>query len=269
MPKTNVKKASELILQFFKSVLSFLKIRLVELRELLFPRFCPICDHRLSIYEKGLCTYCFASLPFTDFHGAKDNPMERLFYPDLPIEKANAYIFYHRGSDARRAVFSLKYFGHPELGIPLGRAMAEDVVATGFFDGIDAIVPIPLSKRRQKRRGYNQSEYLARGVAQITMLPVWTDVVARTKDNATQTTLTHEERYRNVEGIFACVAPEKVAGRHLLLVDDVVTTVSTMKACMTAIRESAPDVRFSVLSLCLSASVTEFPTDRFEKDFII
>lgn len=262
------RSGTEILKSGANTVFSFLKNRWSELREILFPRCCPICGRRLSVNEEGLCTTCFASLPFTNFHGANDNPVARLFYPDPAFERANAYFFYHRDTYTRRAVFSLKYHGHPELGILFGRAMAQEILPAGFFNGIDAIVPIPLSKKRERQRGYNQSERLAQGVEQITGLPVWTDVVVRTVDNDTQTNLSHRERYANVEGIFTCINPQKISGRHILLVDDVITTGSTVKSCARALEEKA-QIRYSVLALCLSATVSEFPADHFGDEFDI
>ena len=133
----------------------------------------------------------------------------------------------------------------------MGRAMAADLADSDFFDGVDLILPLPLSRRREKRRGYNQSTELARGVSEITGLPVDTSSVARTVDNPTQTHLTGQERQANVAGIFRLLRPEALRGRHVLLVDDVLTTGASLISCGQTIA-AAGGVRLSVLTLALA-----------------
>ena len=241
-----------------RKVVSVIKNRLTDIRELFFPRCCAVCGKRLALHEMTICTLCFTKLPFTEFHGLPGNPVERIFYPDVDVERANALIFYQPRSDVRFPILLLKYYSRAEIGIQLGRLMAADLRDTDFFDGVDAVVPVPLSAVRKRRRGYNQSEKLCRGIAEATNLPVWTDVLKRVVDNATQTCLTYEQRVGNVEGIFRCTAPEKVRNKHLLLVDDVITTGSTLKSCIGTLTH-AGDVTYSILSFGITASPVSVP----------
>jgi ComF family protein len=243
-----------------RPLLSALKQRMADVRELVFPRYCAVCGRRLTPEEETVCIRCLADLPFTGFRGRKGNAVERLFFPNAVVKRANALVFYQLRSEVRKPVLQLKYFGHAEVGIMLGRLMASDLDGTGFFDDVDAIVPVPLSARRQRKRGYNQSEMLSRGIAEVTHVPVWTDVVKRTVDNATQTHLTFEQRIDNVAHIFCCTAPDKVRDKHLLLVDDIVTTGSTLKSCMEAFAP-AGGVTFSILTLGYTASAQSVPDD--------
>ena len=130
----------------------------------------------------------------------------------------------------------------------MGRMMAEELKATSFFDGIDLIVPIPLSRKKERQRGYNQSEWIAWGISEATGIPTDTTSVVRTKSNPSQTTLDHRQRRENVRDIFAVRHPGSLEGRHILLVDDVITTGATMLSCAETIARACR-VRFSVLSL--------------------
>lgn len=223
------------------------------LLRLLFPEMCAVCGHRLEEGEGVVCNACFASLPFTRFRGRAGNVVERLFWGRLPVVRANAYVFYHSGAASSAPVLQLKYRGRSQVGRFFGRAMAADLAGTGFFDSVDVIVPVPLAHDRQLRRGYNQSLLLAAGVGEITGLPVVADAVERVVSNPTQTRLHGREREMNVAGIFRLVRPEEVAGRHVLLVDDVLTTGATMLSCAGEVAR-APGVRLSVLVLGLAGT---------------
>ncbi len=242
------------------SLVNWIKRLATDVRELLFPRQCLVCGDTLGVHEQVVCVHCLMQLPYTNYHGQAENPVVRLFYPNISVVKVNAYMFYNQGSDACNVVLGLKYHGRREVGQVMGRMMAIDVLEQGFFEGVEAIVPVPLAKQRQHRRGYNQSELLARGVAEVTGLPVWTDVVERVVDNRTQTHLSRAERRENVEGIFRLCCPDVIAGKHLLLVDDVVTTGATLASCMETLA-LAGGVTFSVLCLAVAASTADTPDE--------
>lgn len=218
---------------------------------ILLPSFCTVCGSRLESQEQFVCTKCYLDLPFTHFHGERGNVVERLFWDHLPIERANALLFYQAESDSRHIFFQLKYYNRPRVGRFFGRIMANDLLDTDFFEGIDVIVPLPLHRHKERRRGYNQSHELARGVSEVTGLPLETDAVRRVVDNPTQTHLTHQERRENVRDIFQLIQPERLAGRHILLVDDVLTTSATLLSCGTELAK-AEGVRISILALGLA-----------------
>lgn len=235
------------------SMLAYLSKIFRRLGEVVCPRHCRLCRRRLAPTERSLCSACSLSLPYTRYRAAAGNPLELLLHGRFPFEKASAYLYYIRGTRSRHIIFDLKYYNHPEVGLELGRRMAADVLDTGFFEGIEVLIPVPLARRRQKKRGYNQSEWLARGISGVTGLPVEAHALERTVDNPSQTTRTIAERAQNVEGIFA-LTPKGAAllrGHHVLLVDDVVTTGATVTACADALLQ-AENVKISVLSLSLS-----------------
>ncbi|MBR1732242.1 MAG: ComF family protein [Alloprevotella sp.] len=229
-----------------------------RLINLLFPSRCPVCGKRLMAGEDCLCTACHFTLPFTQWHGRRGNPAERLFWAKVPVERANAFLRYHPGTDSSHLAHALKYRNRPGIGRVLGRMMAADLQGTDFFDGIDCIVPIPLAKRRQHRRGYNQSEMLARGVAEATGLPLITSAIARIVDNPTQTSLTAQQRAENVQSIFRLRQAEKLADRHVLLIDDVLTTGATLLSCAKEMAR-ASGIRISILTLFVAGRHSEGP----------
>ncbi len=213
------------------------------------PRACRMCGGRLSFSEEYVCMGCLASLPLTRYHlDPYENRLARIFWGRIPIERAASLFFYQPNTKSGSIIHDIKYNNQPRMAYFLGRVMAKAIISSGFFDGIDIIIPIPLSKKRQRQRGYNQSERIALGVSAITDIEVRTDIVKRIKDNVSQTSLSTIERRENVSGIFALEKQEDLKGKHILLIDDVMTTGATLTACAEMILE-AGDVRFSILTL--------------------
>jgi ComF family protein len=196
---------------------------------LFFPRLCLTCESPISGNESVICTNCRASLPETGFHRNRKNPVEELFYGRLRVEKAMSLLFFDRGSKYRKLLYHLKYKGRKEAGIFLGQLIGSRLKENDILP-IDFIVPVPLHPVRHRRRGFNQSRVIADGIASILDKPVNEKVLARVKYTSTQTRRGRFERWQNVEGIFACPDPEKVESKHILLVDDVITTGSTLEA---------------------------------------
>ena len=202
----------------------------------------------MSPGEEVLCVRCQADLPRVRTVSFEENDIARIFWGLVPIEKGISFFHYTPHSPHSRILFELKYHNHPEVGKTMGRMMAEELKATNFFNGIDLIVPIPLSRKKERQRGYNQSDWIAWGISEATGIPTDTTSVVRTKSNPSQTTLDHRQRRENVRDIFAVRHPESLVGRHILLVDDVITTGATMLSCAETIARACR-VRFSVLSL--------------------
>lgn len=202
----------------------------------------------MSQGEEVLCVRCQADLPRVRTISFEENDIARIFWGLVPIEKGISFFHYTPHSPHSRILFELKYHNHPEVGKTMGRMMAEELKATNFFNGIDLIVPIPLSRKKERQRGYNQSDWIAWGISEATGIPTDTTSVVRTKSNPSQTTLDHRQRRENVRDIFAVRHPGNLEGRHILLVDDVITTGATMLSCAETIARACR-VRFSVLSL--------------------
>ena len=220
-----------------------------DIRDLLFPRYCKVCGSKLSATEKHLCINCLRMLPLTHFEENKFNPMMQKFMGDTVVRRATSWFYYEKEHAYARLIHHAKYFGHPDVGYYLGRCAATSLKGSGFFDGINGIIPVPLSRRRQRKRGYNQCEFIARGIAEITGIPMMNDHLVRTRDNPTQTHRGREARQANVEGIFSVRHPEGLEGQTLLLLDDVITTGATLRSCATTLEKQIPGVRIVVFTL--------------------
>lgn len=230
-----------------------LKTWFLSFVHLFFPRQCAVCGVTLQEGEEGICIGCNIDMPRTNYHTYKDNHAERMFWGRMPLVRATSFFFYHKGSDFRRILHQLKYGGRKDLGTIMGRLMAAELLAAGFFRDVDVIIPIPLHPRKQKLRGYNQSECIARGVASVTGIPIDATSVLRKRHTETQTRKSAFERWENVDGIFLLHRPERFAGKHVLLIDDVLTTGATVTACADAFKE-VEGVRISVLTLAVAGS---------------
>ncbi|MGM9702759.1 MAG: ComF family protein [Prevotella sp.] len=229
---------------------SWIKGLLVSLADLLFPRYCFVCGSRLAASEGELCGWCVMSRPFAPVYADhRDNDMAKLFMGVMPIERAQAMMRYDPQSHLARVIYELKYYNKPEVGVTMGRLCAKLLMPTGFFDGIDLVVPVPLAKERQRARGYNQSEMIAEGISQATGIEMSVGNVVRLHFSKTQTMLNEWERRENVEGNFKVVDAAGLEGKHVLLVDDIMTTGATLKACGGEMGKSVGKLRISVLTI--------------------
>ena len=220
-----------------------------KLLDVVSPRCCVICGSRLSANEQVLCASCHLHLPLTHYERSPlDNPMARRFWGQFPVERAAALFFYEPQSGVSHLIYDMKYNGMSEIAEAMGQIVARQFLASGFFDGIDALVPMPITRLRQWHRGYNQSMEIARGVQSVTGLPIISKAVSRTHFRQSQTTQHAWERLRNVDDAFLLKDADSIAGRHLLLIDDIVTTGATITACGQQLAK-APHVRISILSL--------------------
>lgn len=205
-----------------------------DLIDLIFPRHCAVCGEILSRQERDICVGCLCNLPKIGTHHKPE--IEKIFWGKIDVERATSFLYYRKGSPYNALLHKLKYRNAPEVGRRLAAMAAEEAAGSGFFDGITLIVPLPLSKRKQRKRGYNQCDYIARGLSDVTGIPVATKAVKRTKANETQTHKNRDERWKNVEGIFAVTDSRALEGHHILLVDDILTTGATLCSCATAIK---------------------------------
>ncbi|MBR1889835.1 MAG: ComF family protein [Alloprevotella sp.] len=228
------------------------------LRQIVFPQKCASCGNLLNAHERFLCTTCLLHLPYTGYKGKPGNPVERKFWEQKIVLRATAYLHYFPGTDSARPVLALKYFGKTFLGEYLGTLAAQELATTDFFDGIDFLVPLPLHKDRKASRGYNQSYEIARGVRHITQLPIKANYIKRVRANQSQTHLSGRERRENVADIFKVTHPQKLRGKHILLIDDVLTTGATLLSCITELAQIS-GLRVSILTLYVTGRPATAP----------
>ncbi len=197
---------------------------------LIFPNLCCACNNSLLKNEDFICVNCKVSLPKTNFHLDKENVVNKVFWGRVQIEMATSFYLFSKKSRVQRLLYQLKYAGNKELGAVVGELLGQDLKHAKHFKGVDVVVPVPLHKNKFKKRGYNQSEWIAKGVAETMNIPLNTETLFRKKDSQTQTKKKRYKRWENVGGIFG-ISNNDLDGKNILLIDDVVTTGSTIEAC--------------------------------------
>ena len=230
-------------------------IQLKEIKDsflhLLFPHVCTGCGSDILNEESVLCMRCMDAMPETNFEIHANNPVEKTFWGRLPLVGATAQFYFTKESLMQHLMHQLKYKRNKELGLQLGRIMGDQIKRSGRFEA-DALVPLPLFPAKEKRRGYNQATVLCEGMAETMSIPVLDKVIIRPQHTETQTKKGRIERWKNMEGKFILSDPEAIRNKHLLLVDDVVTTGATLEACGNELLQ-AEAVRLSVATLCVAS----------------
>lgn len=221
-----------------------------HLVDFLFPPRCHVCGSALAPHERFACSHCLSGLPRSGYHRTSMNPMEERFAGRFPFERATGHFIYTRDSALAILVQDMKYRAFPSIGDMLGSLVATELYSTGFFHDIDLIVPVPMHWLKQARRGYNQAERIARGISAVAGMPVELALKA-IRPHKTQTSKTLAQRLSNTAGLFAPARPDSIKGRHVLLVDDVCTTGSTLSSAAEALWTASP-ARLSILTVAVT-----------------
>ena len=209
------------------------------------------CGDSLVVGEEIICTTCLHKIPKTNLHLVKDNPIEKKFWGRVDIESATSYFYYSKGSPFQKLLHRLKYSKGKEIGVMLGKIAGLQLVESTRFENIDMLVPVPLHPNKLKKRGYNQSQCICQGLACAMNLPIDNHTLIRIVENPTQTKKSTYERWENTNGIFDVYDTEAFEGKHILLVDDVLTTGSTLIACIEAIK-SKTNAKISVFTIAVA-----------------
>lgn len=198
---------------------------------LFYPNYCLGCHNSLLKGEDLLCTACLSDLPKTNFHEQEDNPILKRLAGRIPLEFASAYLTFRKNGIVQQLLHELKYGNKPEVGVRLGKLYGKDLAQSGQLATVDLIVPVPLHKARQRKRGYNQSAMFASGLSDALGIPWQESVSVRVHATTTQTRKSRKERWQNVTDAFSVSGNAEITNKHLLLVDDVITTGATLEAC--------------------------------------
>ncbi len=225
---------------------------LEDLLVLFFPRLCPACGENLPPTGEDICTSCNATLPVTSFHLKKENPFTERFWGRVPLSTGASMFLFSKGSRVQNMLHNLKYNGKREIGEILGRRYGRSLRMSPHYLSIDLIVPVPLHPQKEYLRGYNQSELFARGLSEGMRVPYLKDALKRTVYTDSQTNKNRLDRIENVGGVFEVNKSAALKDKHILLVDDVLTTGSTLEACANALL-SVPKTKVSMATIAFAS----------------
>ncbi len=214
----------------------------------LFPVYCCGCANQRTEPKKPLCYQCLAELAVTRYAPADQIKLEKIFWGRIAIQSALAIYPLKPASVLQQTLHQLKYHHRPGIGNYLGRISGEQLKKHFNCQSFDALIPLPLHISKKRKRGYNQAEKICQGLSAATRIPVWNDIVRRNRSTESQTRKDRAARWENMKGKFSLKNIEKAKGKHLLLVDDVITTGATLEACGQTLLE-IPNCRLSVLTI--------------------
>jgi ComF family protein len=217
---------------------------------LLYPRVCAACGNSLFKHEEIICTYCHYHLPKTNYHLMQNSPLDQVFWGRAQLTNTAALYTFQKKSKVQHLIHQLKYKGRMDVGIHLGKLLGTDLAKAEIFNDVTKVIPVPLHPDKQRKRGYNQSEQFAIGLAKAMNIEMDATSFIRTVATETQTRKSRFARWENVKEIFKVTAPEKIANNHILLVDDVITTGATL--------ESAAHILLTIEGVKLSVACIGF-----------
>jgi ComF family protein len=228
------------------------KIRtwLNALSSLFYPNLCLACSKNLPPGGNFLCVSCTYKLPKTDFHLHQENPLTERFWGRVDLKAGTACYHFSKSGRTQQLLHRLKYEGKRVVGVEIGKLHGSMLREAPLFQGIDMIVPVPLHPRKQRLRGYNQSAMYAMGLSERMGVP-WQEALQRTSYTDSQTRKSRMERFANVESVFAVRNEAVLRGKHVLLVDDVVTTGATLEACAQCLLK-VPEVKVSIAAIAIA-----------------
>ena len=228
-----------------------IKTLVENLSSLIYQKLCVICGEPLVENERFFCFACFLKLPETHYHLIPENQAIERLAGKVSLSKASSYFYYNKEGVAQKLVAEIKYRGNQHFGKWIGSYIANNMISSDFFEGIDYLVPVPLHKSKEKKRGFNQAEKIAEGIAQATGIKLETKNVFRGKANISQTRKSVFDRWKNTQNLFDMKDPKLFEEKHILLIDDVLTTGSTLEALAQCLLKSH-GVKISILTLAVT-----------------
>jgi ComF family protein len=231
----------------------FLKEYIEDVYRLFYPKTCGACEQHLVKGEEHLCLICSNNLPQTKFETLQYNPAEQIFDGRADIEFVTAFLYFAKGELTQKILHNIKYNQKKQLAVFLGKRMGEMLSGVHKRLTFDAVMPVPLHPKKLKMRGYNQSLLIAEGIAEVLSLPIYSNVLLRAQHTDTQTRKNRMERWENISNAFEMKHSEKIKDKHILLIDDVLTTGATLEACAHTIK-SKENTKISIATLAMALS---------------
>lgn len=223
-----------------------------SLLHLFYPHVCAGCGADYLNIGEEVCAGCMTQLPKTNYEKHEGNPVEKMFYGRLPIQQATAQFYFTKESLMQRLLHQFKYNGNQQLGKQLGKLMAHQLLHSNRFQNVEALIALPLFADKEKKRGFNQSVVLCDAISEVLSIPVVKNVVHRPIATETQTKKGRVARWKNMEGKFELLNTTSLIGKHVLLIDDVITTGATLEACGNILLQ-IEGLRLSMATLCIAS----------------
>jgi ComF family protein len=220
---------------------------------LFYPRLCEGCSKPLLASEEVLCISCALEIPETNYHHIPENQTELLFAGRIPFIRATSFAYFTNDGLLQHLIHGLKYKDKKEIGYYLGKKFGQSLLSTDWISSIDVIIPVPLHPAKQTKRGYNQSMLIAEGMDEVLHRPASDKILLRSRDTESQTRKTRAERVDNMAGAFKVNEKSELAGKHVLICDDVLTTGATLEACALALL-AHKDVKISIATIGIAIS---------------